>query len=224
MERRSFLQFLAGFGVAIGLPAGRLELDSPEQVLQAWEAVESHPMVFEVTKGHPTLYLAGVPEPITRADCLGMDLHVPEDPKAMVALLNGWREEAVMAQAYLDDIDSDEDPCEVARDTWEAWILMDPKNAAFARRSFEFWLQDTDLNEFDYEGAARNGHTEQGAAVRFWMDSPWDQELKPFGVVIVEGDHPGSSYVGAELSMDVDEANELAIELGVPIRFVEKEG
>ena len=127
-----------------------------------------------------------------------------------------------MAQAYLDDMDSEEDALEVSGEAWKAWILADPENAAFARRSFEFWLQETDLNEFDYEEAARNGCTDQGAAVRFWT-SPW-KSLEPFGVVIIEGDHPGSSYVGAELSMDVREANKLAIELGVPIRFVEKEG
>lgn len=222
MERRSFLQFMAGFGVAIGLPGGRLDLDSPERVQKAWEAVKSHPMVFELIKGSPTLYLAGVPDPGTRADCLGLQEPLPTDPKELIALGSGWREEAVMAQAYLDDMDSEEDALEVSGEAWKAWILADPENAAFARRSFEFWLQETDLNEFDYEEAARNGCTDQGAAVRFWT-SPW-KSLEPFGVVIIEGDHPGSSYVGAELSMDVREANKLAIELGVPIRFVEKEG
>lgn len=222
MERRSFLQFMAGFGVAIGLPGGRLDLDSPERVQKAWEAVKSHPMVFELIKGSPTLYLAGILEPRTRADCLGFQEPLPTDPKELIALGSGWREEAVMAQAYLDDMGSEEDAQEVSGETWKAWILADPENAAFARRSFEFWLQETDLNEFDYEETARNGCTDQGAAVRFWT-SPW-KSLEPFGVVIIEGDHPGSSYVGAELSMDVREANKLAIELGVPIRFVEKEG
>ena len=221
MERRSFLQFMAGFGVALGLPSGKLELDSPEKVEKAWEAVRSHPMVFELIKGSPTLYLAGILEPRTRADCLGFQEPLPTDPKELIGLGSGWREEAVMAQAYLDDTDSDEDTDDVSKETWEAWILADPENAAFARRSFEFWLQETDLNEFDYEAAARCGYTDQGAAVRFWTSSL--KTLEPFGVVIIEGDHPGSSYVGAELSMDVSEANKLAIELGVPIRFVEKE-
>lgn len=222
MDRRGFLQFLAGFGVSFGLPAGHLKLADPVEVQKAWEVAKSQPVVFEVIKGYPTLYLAGVPEPRTRADCLGFQGPVPTDPKELIAVCSGWREEAVMAQAYLDDLDSDQDASEVSRDTWKAWIQSNSENAAYARGSLERWLQDSDLNEFDYEEAARNGCTEQGAAVRFWR-SDW-KTLDPFGVAIVEGDHPGSSYVGAELSMEVDEANELAIELGLPIRFVEKEG
>ena len=117
MERRSFLQFMAGFGVAIGLPVGHLELDSPEKVEKAWEAVKSHPMVFELIKGSPTLYLAGILEPTTRADCLGFQEPLPTDPKELIALGSGWREEAVMAQAYLDDMDSEEDAQEVSGET-----------------------------------------------------------------------------------------------------------
>ena len=39
-------------------------------------------------------------------------------------------------------------------------------------------------------------------------------------IVIVEGETPGSSYFAAELHGDIDDANERAESLGLPIRFV----
>ena len=41
------------------------------------------------------------------------------------------------------------------------------------------------------------------------------------GVVIVEGDHPGSSYFAAELRKGIDHANYRAERLGLDFRFVE---
>lgn len=43
--------------------------------------------------------------------------------------------------------------------------------------------------------------------------------LKALGVVVVEGEHPGSSYCAAELRRPVEEANKTAELLGIPIRF-----
>jgi hypothetical protein len=48
------------------------------------------------------------------------------------------------------------------------------------------------------------------------MDRDTRQAL---GVVIVEGEHPGSSYYAAELRNDIDSANETATELELPFRF-----
>jgi hypothetical protein len=39
------------------------------------------------------------------------------------------------------------------------------------------------------------------------------------GVSIIEGDHPGSSYFAAELDISVEEANQIATEHEIPIRF-----
>ena len=39
-------------------------------------------------------------------------------------------------------------------------------------------------------------------------------------IYVVEGDHPGSSYLGAELGIPVDEANEIAQKNGYPIKFI----
>jgi hypothetical protein len=39
-------------------------------------------------------------------------------------------------------------------------------------------------------------------------------------IYVVEGDHPGSSYLGAELGIPVEKANEIAKEKGFPLKFV----
>jgi hypothetical protein len=47
--------------------------------------------------------------------------------------------------------------------------------------------------------------------------------LEAIGVVIVEGDHPGSTYYAAELSGSIELANVKVAELELPFRF-KKEG
>ena len=60
--------------------------------------------------------------------------------------------------------------------------------------------------------------TPEGAAFEYFnMLSP--DEREQLGIEIVEGEHPGSTFCAAELVVDVEEANRLAGELGVPVRF-----
>ena len=60
--------------------------------------------------------------------------------------------------------------------------------------------------------------TSQGAALEFFqrMDA---NDLDLIGVVIVEGEHPGSTYYAAELEVELDTANKAAAEAGIPVRF-----
>jgi hypothetical protein len=51
------------------------------------------------------------------------------------------------------------------------------------------------------------------------MDADHRDEL---GVVIVEGDHPGSDYFAAELRVEIADANRSAAKLGLPFRFRRK--
>lgn len=83
------------------------------------------------------------------------------------------------------------------------------------------------------------------ALIREWLDEPIDSQVladfprlwgsqghtlsffegldrditRNLGVVIVEGDQPGSSYFAAELRNSVDDANRVAAELQMPFRF-----
>ena len=45
------------------------------------------------------------------------------------------------------------------------------------------------------------------------------EETANFDIRLVDGDCPGSSYFGAELCSSLEAANEIAIELELPIRF-----
>ena len=51
-----------------------------------------------------------------------------------------------------------------------------------------------------------------------------DEVIELLGIEIVEGEHPGSSYYAAELSISIDEANKIAEQKKVAIRFVPAKG
>jgi hypothetical protein len=61
--------------------------------------------------------------------------------------------------------------------------------------------------------------TSQGAALEFFQRMDGD-DLDVIGVVIVEGEHPGSTYYAAELKVDLETANKAAIKAGIPVRFI----
>ncbi len=78
------------------------------------------------------------------------------------------------------------------------------------------WL-DEGLDEWDYEsGKVATG---QDFALSYFQCMDRTQ-LELLGVVIIEGEHPGSSYYAAELRCSVDEANAAARAHGIPVRFV----
>lgn len=58
--------------------------------------------------------------------------------------------------------------------------------------------------------------TGQGRAMTFFY--LWE-ETGNFDICFVDGDGPGSSYFGAELCSSIEEANQVAIDLELPIRF-----
>ena len=58
----------------------------------------------------------------------------------------------------------------------------------------------------------------QGKALAFFQGLDGDV-LDEVGVVIVEGDCPGSSYFAAELRNELTDANAAAQRLGLPFRF-----
>lgn len=55
-------------------------------------------------------------------------------------------------------------------------------------------------------------------AMRFFEQLDGD-DCELLGVDIVEGEHPGSSYYAAELTLSVEEANAIAEQLGLRIYF-----
>ena len=99
-----------------------------------------------------------------------------------------------------------------------AEYLKDEHNLAFVRDDIRCWLNEPP-DEEDYELADIYGNTAQGSANRYFRDFLDSDIRDKLGVVIIEGDHPGSSYFAAELHGSIEYANATAEELKLPFRF-----
>lgn len=100
---------------------------------------------------------------------------------------------------------------------WCDWVRHegDPGLAGF-KELIEDWLAESiDWDEAEWFDSCWSG---QSAALGFF--SGLDAEVrKLLGVVIIEGEHPGSSYYAAELRGEIGPANEAAQALGLAFRF-----
>jgi hypothetical protein len=81
----------------------------------------------------------------------------------------------------------------------------------------ENWLNEEPhwSYECEYFDSCADG---QRAALDFfrYIDQ---NSLDQLGIVIVEGEHPGSTYYAAELRADLKETNEIALNESIPVRF-----
>jgi len=212
MNRRQVLQALAVMGAAINLP----QQATAVQVDESWAAMQREPWVFEVDD-HGTLREAGQRDPEVWRDVVG---YIPlSDSMARAALMREVESCGPLAREF-DKLAASELPDE-DRDDWDG---------------------------FGLELLAQAGPDEMRryvALIREWLDEPIDSQVladfprlwgsqghtlsffegldrditRNLGVVIVEGDQPGSSYFAAELRNSVDDANRVAAELQMPFRF-----
>lgn len=100
---------------------------------------------------------------------------------------------------------------------WRDWVEHegDPGLAGF-KKIIQDWLDD-DIDWDEAEWFDR-GWSGQDAALGFF--SSLDAKvLDALGVVIIEGEHPGSSYYAAELRDEIVDANQTAQALGLAFRF-----
>jgi len=88
----------------------------------------------------------------------------------------------------------------------------------------EPWEED-ELSPYNREIISHlNGYD---AAFKLFLEGDDAYEIEPneiadaMKISVIEGEHPGSTYYAAELTMSVDEANQLAKDNDYPIRFVE---
>jgi len=102
---------------------------------------------------------------------------------------------------------------------WERWV----KDAGIDglprfHAVVEEWLREpVDLNDLEWFTDDFGG---QGKAFTFFQHTAANV-AEELGVVIVEGEHPGSTYFAAELRNSVEDANAVAERLGLPFRFRE---
>lgn len=223
MNRREFLKSLVAIGWSPTLPGVSLA-EAPNAVIdQVWSEAISNPMVFYVKPWGTISFGNDDAYPSTRRSLFALtpvasreDLFALGDELSTFEWLleNEWLEGCEV------DEDGDDEDCGLRAASftdWQSWLEAAPDEVIeeVVNHTNE-WLEEFP-DENDWEIANRRGYTDQGSALTFFRD---DFEFNGlFNIVIVEGDHPGSSYYAAELHMDVDDANQLAAEEGIPVRF-----
>ena len=166
-----------------------------------------------------TLWIAGMDESLTRGECLSLYLsNNPTADEIMSVADENWDAKQVVGEVYLERTGVDSYDPDVDPEDLREWLEADPANVAAAANSVQLWLADTSLTDEDYDAADLDGMTAQGAALLFWRDGDLDPD--DFGIVIVEGEHPGSSYYAAELRESIEYANAQAEKLGAAVRFI----
>lgn len=243
INRRKFLEALIAAGASYYLPAAA----TAAQIDQIWAEAQADPWIFEVDK-YGTLIKTGVVEPEVWEDIFDYIVTTEfTDPEAIIrevdgcyplaAYLNEQLESEILELEGCLDIDpsalTDADAALQVKvntlknfrkdcdEQWRDWVEMEGKEgAAKFKELVDFWLSKSiDWMQVDeipaYSGA-------QGAAFGFFEDQPVEL-LRAIGVVIVDGEHPGSTYVAAELRTDIGVANDVAERLGLPFRFKTQE-
>ena len=148
-----------------------------------------------------------------------LDAWPSEEAEGLISFIGCYpRVEDVVVNSFLDAHEGyDGGRYGPSKAEWTAWLKSDPKIAEACSAEIVAWLEDTNLGDYDIEAAETHSNTPQSAALSLWRERP--EELEPFNVEIVEGSCPGSTYYAAVLRSSIKEANELAISLGLPIRF-----
>jgi hypothetical protein len=236
-NRRHFLAGLISVGAAIALPIP-LAQAKLAQVNAAWAALLEDPWYFEVDAAD-TITTAGVKEPERRRDVFDADLtdqctvdSLIDDIEACWPLNSHFQklaaDELAEVESSLEDPDDLTDvehsrlQClQVALgdelEGWADWMRLEG-TAGLQRFKDEVveWLA-SDIEYNDYEWLPRSAGA-QGSALEFFESLPVET-LKVIGVVIIEGEHPGSTYFAAELHTPIDDANSAAKALGLPFQF-----
>ena len=203
-------------------------------------APQPAPLSFYEVAEYGTLTAPEVPEPRLRADVFErLSPRAIRTRDELVCEVNGCiplashfsilaADHLACIEAELDDEDSELGFIERRRlaflaaalrddpDTgWRDWVehAGDPGLAGF-KALIQDWLDEAiDWDEAEWFDSYWSG---QSAALGFF--SSLDAKVrKALGVVIIEGEHPGSSYYAAELKAEIAQANEAAQALGLEL-------
>ena len=239
INRRSFLMGLMALGASTSLSTP-IEAATPAQIDKVWKELGKNPWFFDTNDR--TILETDFKEPELWSDVFEDVTSHHSRPDWLVLEVEGcepltWHFQNLAAEKLADveeALDEDElsnpefaskrqalvrlrDVLSDSDDGWKEWIMLEgPMNLDRFTQAIQDWLDapvDYTQSEFfpiDY-GV-------QGGPYRFFsmMDPDVRDEL---GVVVVEGEHPGSTYYAAELRKPIDEANATAEDLGLPFRF-----
>lgn len=237
LTRRSFLAGLLSVGATLALQ-GPLSEATAAQVNDAWKKLLEDPWYFDVNQ-FGTIVEADADEPKIRSDVFDVYLGDRCTPKSLVAGVEGCTPLVShfqqLASDELDDVQSEledgEDlpPAERKRlerlanalsdpdDGWAEWVLLlgAVGMPRFVSEVDDWLASPIEGNDYPWF-PIRSGA--QGHAMAFFESLP-NETLDDQGVVIIEGEHPGSSYYAAELRQPIEDANEMAEALELPFRF-----
>ena len=217
MNRREFLKSLAGLGASVLVPVD-LSAASPSQIDAVWAQANRVPALFSVASWG-TLSIGDYEEPGCRAEVYGIDIEWSNREELAEIIRSNWQLESIAEDVVADcaeDLDDSADPPE-----WEEWLATAPQDdVTWLESRIREWLEDKPDVGAEYEWLPpMNTLTPESRAYSFFKLQD-DELLDALGIVFVEGDHPGSTYFGAEFHGDIDEANRIAESEGIPIRFV----
>jgi hypothetical protein len=237
LSRRQFLIGLAAAGAAIPLSMPVAQATT-RQVDAAWEKLLFDPWLFEVNE-FDTIIDSSIRGPEIRSDVFEVDLRAGCTTESLIAdidqcmpLSEHFRylaaQELERVRLELDDqatltftehreLQRLAKALADADDGWANWIsLGGPSALENHKADVEAWLAGK-IQYSDYEWFPRYS-TAQGGALEFF-ESLSSDTLEALGVVIVEGDHPGSTYYAAELRGTIERANASAERMELPFRF-----
>ena len=245
ISRRQFLKLASGIGLGIAIAPLSLEAVTATTIDCLWKDANDAPMLFDVTE-YGTLSIADYPDPKVRRDAyylpngwdespadlafavssciplswLAADLHrealelkyqsACESLRAVIGCPGAVMQ--IMSHSRKNWADSD---CPAVLQNWLEKLC--PAEFEEALLAVKDWLNTEPdwTSEYEYFDECADG---QHAALNFFRDFDLDS-ISGIEIDIVEGEHPGSTYYAAELTMDPDEANEIALREGVPLRF-----
>jgi len=216
MDRREFLKSLLALGAVSGLPCG-VNAEAIDQDIQAaWAEAKANPFTFYVSEFGALSTDAIESYPESRLALFGYNrIGTKDELLALAHEVDGV--ERILDTAFEDEMseyDGKKDPWNGRMDKWVA--VWDDTTVEPLIKSVNNWLE-REPDEQDYERATLRGIDGTGGSLSYFRDT--FEFCNEFDIVVVEGDCPGSSYYAAELRMDMDEANELAKDMDLPIRF-----
>lgn len=214
ISRREFLQGLAAFGAAVVMPS----IDASEaEINQAWEKFLTDPISFEVDE-YNTISMPWVKSPEFNADIyydVNADVATSKELLAEIESVSHLSDRFASDFEYFADCPGENkqvDELIALNMGWEDWVLRGDLEEHKAR--VEAWLNEG----IDWDRApASVGPI--GEAYQYFNNFAWSTQ-EDLGIVVIEGEHPGSTYYAAELRVPVEEANQRAASLGLPISFV----
>ena len=217
MNRREFLKSLAGLGASVLVPVD-LSAASASQLDAVWAAANRTPAVFSVASWG-TLSIGDYEEPGSRAEMYGIEAEWSNREELAEVIRSNWHLESIAEDVVVDCAEESDDTGETPE--WEEWLAKAPEDDVnWLESRIRKWLDDKPDVGAEYEWLPpMNTLTPESRAYSFFKLQD-DELLDALGIVFVEGDHPGSTYFGAEFHGDIDEANRIAESEGIPIRFV----